>query len=89
MTEQQAQKFAAGLHEYIRRALAPLAAEVKALRDQPTLEYLGPHEPDATYKRGQIVTHGGSMWHCNRVTATKPGDGNAWTLCVKKGRDAT
>jgi len=30
----------------------------------------------------------GSLFHCNYKTASSPGDGNAWTLAVKKGRDA-
>jgi hypothetical protein len=40
------------------------------------------------YERGDGVTWGGSEWHCNEPTSTKPGDGaKAWTLKVKRGRD--
>jgi hypothetical protein len=38
--------------------------------------------------RGDVVTFGGSMWHCNAATEEKPGDGSAaWTLAAKRGRD--
>src|SRR5262245_13590782 len=40
------------------------------------------------YLVGDAVTWGGSVWHCNDDTTSKPGDGaKAWTLMVKKGRD--
>ena len=39
------------------------------------------------YHEGNLVTHDGSMWHCNRGTDSKPGESDAWTLCVKRGRD--
>ena len=43
-----------------------------------------------SYKAGNFVTFGGSMWHCDADnTNTKPGtDASAWTLCVKHGRDS-
>jgi hypothetical protein len=43
-----------------------------------------------SYKRGNFVTHDGSLWHCDADnTDTKPGtDASAWTLCVKRGKDA-
>lgn len=41
-----------------------------------------------SYELGDVVTWGGSQWHCNEETTTKPGDGSkAWTLIVKRGRD--
>ncbi len=39
------------------------------------------------YQRGDLVTWAGATWHCNEETLSKPGEGRAWTLCVKKGRD--
>lgn len=50
--------------------------------------YEGPHETGKTYRKGSFVTHQGSLWHANYTTATAPGDGQAWTLAVKRGRDA-
>ena len=42
-----------------------------------------------TYCRGDMVSFGGSIWHCAEPsTITKPGQGNpAWKLAAKHGRD--
>lgn len=40
------------------------------------------------YDRGDVVTHHGSAWHCNEKTTDQPGTSSAFTLMVKKGRDA-
>lgn len=44
---------------------------------------------DGSYSKGDTVTWGGSLWHCDAdKTDSKPGDGSKdWTLCAKKGRD--
>lgn len=42
------------------------------------------------YERGDIVTHGGSAWHCERMTDVTPGTQGSdpdWRLMVKRGRD--
>lgn len=40
------------------------------------------------YQKGDVVTFGGCIWHCDQDTDTKPGEGaKHWTLAVKKGRD--
>lgn len=49
--------------------------------------YRGVWVEGKAYERGDRVTWGGSEWHCNEDTTAKPGDGKAWTLSVKKGRD--
>lgn len=52
------------------------------------MDYKGVFEEGASYERGHLVTWGGSGWHCNEPTTTKPGEGSkAWTLMVKRGRD--
>jgi len=54
----------------------------------PVEIYRGVYVETKTYDRGDGVTWGGSEWHCNETTTTKPGDGSkAWTLKVKRGRD--
>jgi hypothetical protein len=54
----------------------------------PSQIYRGVYRPGQTYERGDTVTWGGSVWHCNEKTSAKPGDGSGgWTLCVKKGSD--
>ncbi len=54
----------------------------------PVMLYRGVHKSEAPYERGDTVTFGGSLWHCDKATTSKPGDGSGdWTLCAKKGRD--
>lgn len=49
--------------------------------------YQGVWRP-GSYERGDTVTLGGSLWHCNVPTSEKPDDGSkAWTLAAKRGRD--
>ena len=47
--------------------------------------------PVAENQRGDMVTFGGSVWHCDQdCLDKKPGlksSADYWTLCVKKGRD--
>jgi hypothetical protein len=41
------------------------------------------------YIRGDTVTYGGSLYHANKDTDEKPGNGSGdWTLCAKRGADA-
>lgn len=52
------------------------------------LSFEGVYQEGKSYEFGHLVTWGGSSWHCNESTTTKPGDGSkAWTLMVKRGRD--
>lgn len=54
----------------------------------PVEIYRGVYVDGKQYDRGDGVTWGGSEWHCNEGTNSKPGDGSkAWTLKVKRGRD--
>lgn len=62
---------------------------VKEFRHRLRLElYRGIYTEGKSYEPGDCVTWAGSEWHCNEVTATRPGaGGTAWTLKVKRGRD--
>jgi hypothetical protein len=52
------------------------------------LTFQGVFQEGKSYDFGDLVTWGGSSWHCNEATTSKPGDGSkAWTLMVKRGRD--
>lgn len=54
----------------------------------PAVIYRGVYTDGKTYDVGDTTTWGGSLWHCNEPTTTKPGEGSkAWTLTVKRGRD--
>lgn len=64
------------------------ALEVKSF-DVPVTIYRDVFKSGNEYKRGDTVTWGGSLWHCNEATSDKPGEvgSKGWTLAVKKGRD--
>lgn len=54
----------------------------------PVQIYRGVYQEDGSYVRGDTVTWGGSLYHCNEHTKDKPGGGSkAWTLAVKRGAD--
>ncbi|UIK05011.1 hypothetical protein [Neorhizobium galegae] len=54
----------------------------------PVMLYRGVYKDGQEYERGDTVTWGGSLWHCDSDTHEKPGEGSTtWTLCAKKGRD--
>lgn len=40
---------------------------------------------EGEYERGDVVTYGGSAWHCQQKTTDKPGTSSAWKLMVKHG----
>ena len=42
---------------------------------------------EGEFERGDVVTWGGSAWHCQSQTTDKPGISPAWKLMVKMGRD--
>lgn len=52
----------------------------------PTALYRGVFKEGQEYERGDMVTWGGSLWHCDAPTTDKPGT-ESWTLAAKKGRD--
>ncbi|RCW65175.1 carbohydrate-binding family V/XII protein [Pseudorhodoferax soli] len=78
--------FGTAVGEQIRDAVAPLLKRIELLEQVP-FKYDGPHETDKVYERGMFVTSDGSLWHANYKTASRPGDGPAWTLAVKRGKD--
>jgi hypothetical protein len=70
---------------FVRRFVR--GGDYKEFRHQTVLpRYLGVFKEGTEYRRGDIVTWGGSQWHCDKDTTAKPGTED-WTLSVKKGRD--
>lgn len=54
----------------------------------PFMKQKGVWREGTQYVAGDVVTWGGSQWHCNEPTSMKPGEGTkAWTLIVKRGQD--
>lgn len=56
----------------------------------PIMIYRGVYKQGSAYEKGDTVTWGGSLWHCNQSTTIKPDDSENkhWTLAAKRGRDA-
>ena len=84
--------FTEGLQHVLMSCIAKTATHMAqriekrlAALESRTLEYRGVHETGKSYTRGSFVTYGGSMWHANEATSSRPGDGSAWTLAVKSG----
>lgn len=53
----------------------------------PVMTYQGVFTEGKTYRRGDTVTWGGSLWHCDAETTDKPDGGKNWRLAAKRGRD--
>jgi integrin beta 3 len=54
----------------------------------PSMIYRGVFSDGEAYQRGDMVTWGGSLWHCDAPTVDKPLDASkSWTLAAKRGRD--
>jgi hypothetical protein len=53
----------------------------------PTMIYRGVFKEGEQYEKGDTVTWGGSIWHCDEPTTEKPEASKAWRLAVKRGRD--
>ncbi len=53
----------------------------------PAIIYKEIYRDGVEYCRGDAVTWGGSVWHCqSETTKAKPGEGSAdWKLMVKRG----
>ena len=61
---------------------------VKEFRHQTAwLIYRDVYRPGQVYVRGDVVTWGNQSWVCRETTSTKPGEGSAWRLMVRKGGD--
>jgi hypothetical protein len=66
----------------------PLKRRIAAL-ESSQLKYAGVFREGVTYRRGSIVSHGGSAWHADEETTDqRPGTGPGWRLMVKRGQDA-
>jgi hypothetical protein len=54
----------------------------------PVVIYRGVYAPEHGYVPGDVVTYGGSAWHCQQATRTRPETAEgaaAWRLMVKRG----
>lgn len=53
----------------------------------PFMRHEGVYAEGKSYDAGDVVTWGGSLWHCQTKTLAKPGDSKDWVLIVRRGRD--
>jgi hypothetical protein len=53
----------------------------------PAMIYRGVYRPGEQYSQGDVVTWGGSAWHCQADNPkTSPNESQEWKLMVKEGR---
>lgn len=95
-TLEEATDFGRGIGREVREAIenrcAALEAKIQrleaALAEKSPVKYMGTFKSGAIYSAGSLCTHGGSLWHANKMTREPPGNGmQDWVLCVKSGRD--
>lgn len=55
----------------------------------PIPKYRRDYKAGQTYQPGDCVGWAGQAWIATEETAAKPGDGKAWDLFVRRGRDMT
>jgi hypothetical protein len=77
-------EIAAAVREYIERELGDIKKRLAEV-EQRTLRYVGTHTDGKIYKPGEMVSHSGSLWHCESETVSRPGTDSSWRLCVKRG----
>jgi integrin beta 3 len=55
----------------------------------PVMRYRGVFKDGQVYRKGDTVTWGGSLWHCDADGTDDKPDGatKSWTLASKRGRD--
>lgn len=82
------------LHELIKVGVAEaVTAAIPGAIEEfgktlPKIEWHGVWQEGKEYTRGDVVTWGGSLWHCDEKSTEKPdGPLNQWRLMVKRGRD--
>jgi hypothetical protein len=87
--------FAPVVRDVLSRTILPVLEELEkaqarlaVLEARPGLKYQGVWDKAKRYDAGTFVTDQGSLWHANtEARGVRPGDGNIWTLVVKKGVD--
>ena len=90
--EAWAQIFAQEVKTYFKREAENLRAEIRAEVEERiravetrTLRYVGTHTEGRQYVPGEMVSHGGSLWHAETSTVSRPGSDSSWRLCLKRG----
>jgi HK97 family phage prohead protease len=80
----QMQFLQGSIHEMLKFLAGSVEASERRM-DQQASAYKGVWQAGKAYPVGSFVTHAGSMWHADKLTDLKPGEGGGWTLAVKRG----
>ena len=76
---------ARALQEMVKR-LCHHVDDLERRHAESPLQYRGVWKADQTFPANSFVTHNGCIWHAEKATARKPGEGD-WVMAVKRGRD--
>lgn len=102
-SSQYFERIAHAVKTFVTTSIQPLDEKVMALEEQITriqskgVAYRGIYNQSDVYVRGDLVTHGGSIFHAARNTAgISPAHGgeerkaldHPWQLAVRRGRDS-
>lgn len=82
------EQLASAIREHVERKIKPLQDRIAQLESRG-VRYVGTWQRAATYDRGEVVTHDGSMWVAvdNVANGVKPGSNpEAWQLSAKGTR---
>jgi hypothetical protein len=75
-----------GYVDPLRNQIAMLEARLAELEtSRKEFRYVGPWRDGRQYEMGNFSTCGGSLWHCEEATQSRPGTDSSWKLCVKSG----
>jgi hypothetical protein len=79
-------KMAAVVRDHVAGAIAPLSKRIEEL-EAGAMRYQGTHQRALSYRRGDCVTQGGSLWIA--IMPAKegevPGKSDCWQLATKSG----
>jgi hypothetical protein len=76
------------IKEKVDEAVMPLRERIAEL-EKRGVDYKGVYQRAALYRRGDIITHDGSMYVAIADIEPNelPGNGGKWVLAVKRGQD--
>jgi phage head maturation protease len=82
------ERFARAVKNDVGVRLKPIEQRLAAIETRGEVEYLGVFKPGTIYRKGNLVTHHGSLWSCLQDTTDAPGAAAVgWRLAAKRGRD--
>lgn len=71
----------------LRQAVRSLEGQLELLQHK-SIRYEGTHMRGEQYNQGSIVTAKGTIWHCEKTTASEPGRSSDWKMMAKSVQTA-